>query len=117
MLTVDVIRDEHDAYVQSVKLRDQSGFLPEKMKRSPLMQGLRILPEGEEETYPPHERRRPDQRRREDRPLYGPSPEIYGPVRPGRRGGGVDTTALETYGPPSRRPKSEPVALQTEPTH
>ena len=113
VLTVNVIRDEHDAFVESVKLRDESGFMPDRIKRSPLMHGLRILPSDDDEVYPLDERRSPRRIRREDRPLYGPAPEVYGPARPGRTGSS-GKTGLNTYGPPPRGTKSEPIALRTQ---
>ena len=45
VLTVDVIRDEDDAFAMSVKQRDIGGILTDEIKRHPLMEGLRILPE------------------------------------------------------------------------
>lgn len=98
VLTVDVIRNEFDAYKQSVKMRDQSGFLPEEIKRNPLMQGLRILPGEQVPEYLNDERRKP--RERIDRPLYGPDPDVYGPPTRKIRQGTPDTVNFETYGPP-----------------
>ncbi len=103
VLTVNVIRSEDDAYAMSVKLRDQSGIIPERIKASPLMQGLRILPEEtpglepllEDETLP----LRPGQLEpMPDRQLYGPNPEAYGPAVPQRVQIGSATKA-EVYGP------------------
>jgi len=113
VLTVNVIRDEHDAYVESTKLRDQSGFMPERIKRSPLMGSLRILP-GEITTPDTNlEPARPERVRPGDRPLYGPKPEIYGPAKPGREPGS-EVPVRETYGPPQPILKAEPVALRAE---
>jgi len=115
VLTVNVIRDEHDAYVESVKLRDQSGFLPEKVKRSPLMGGLRVLPGDEmpaDESAPPQ--RQPRSVRPGDRPLYGPSPEIYGPAQPGRQKTDQVGPARETYGPPRPLGTEKPIAWKSE---
>jgi type II secretory pathway component GspD/PulD (secretin) len=87
VLTVDVIRAEDDAYALSVKLRDQSGIMPERMKRNPLMQGLRITREEEEYGLGPADdgvQQTPRQPKDEpsDRQLYGPSPDVYGPKAP-----------------------------------
>jgi len=88
VLTVDVIRDEYDAYEMSVEQRDKSGLMTDKILQSPLMEGLRILPE-EEVFGPLDEESEPfGPRRREgvpqDRELYGPTPDVYGPQRPQR---------------------------------
>jgi general secretion pathway protein D len=100
VLTVNIVHDEHDAFVESVKLRDQSGFLPERMKRSPLMGKLRILPGDTDATYPVDDVRSPETTPTPDLPLYGPMPGIYGPIRPGAGEDGPDIIATEAYGPP-----------------
>ena len=111
VLTVNVLWDEHDSYVESVKLRDQSGFLPEKMKRSPLMGGLRIQPGDQVEAYPV-EGARLDRPTTPDRPLYGPQPEIYGPIVPQRDPPPAEEgSAFETFGPPPPGAAVEPVAM------
>jgi len=103
VLTVNVIRDEFDAYRTSVKMRDQSGFMPESIKRNPLMQGLRILPGNETPDYidDPRFRRldeEPERQRLEQRP---PQPEVYGPPNPRTASHkNYDVTNSERYGPP-----------------
>jgi hypothetical protein len=88
VLTVDVLWDEQDALAASAKLRDQSGFLPESVKRSPLMEGLRIRAgEGlEQSPLDDVEVERPVRRTRRvtdpNAPVYGPQPSTYGPKRP-----------------------------------
>ena len=90
ILTVDVIRDEYDAYRMSVDQRDKSGLMTEEILQSPLMEGLRILPE--EEAFGPEDEEQwdrpvPRHRREEvpqDRDLYGPTPDVYGPDQPER---------------------------------
>ncbi|MCP4590345.1 MAG: hypothetical protein GY842_06360, partial [bacterium] len=86
VLTVDVVRDEYDAYQMSVDQRDKSGLMTDNILQSPLLEGLRVLPEDElfgpeDELWEP-----PDHRRRQevpqDRELYGPTPDVYGPKRP-----------------------------------
>jgi len=88
VLTVDVIRDEYDAYQMSVEQRDKSGLMTPKILHSPLMEGLRILPEDQAFGSPDEEGVQPGPRRRhevpEDRELYGPTPDVYGPERPQR---------------------------------
>jgi type II secretion system protein D len=108
VLSVDVINDERDFFEFSQELRDQSGFLPEKMKRSPLMEGLRILPPEEEidleDEYEPVRRRR-------DRDLFGPAPDVYGPQRPVRPATPETPATSEVYGPPRVNRVATPVAL------
>ena len=98
VLTVDVIRDEYDAYQMSLDQRDKSGLMTEQILRSPLMEGLRILPDDEVFGPQDEEWRQPDLRRRqevpEDRELYGPTPDVYGPVRPQR----IKVEQAETVG-------------------
>ena len=113
VLTVNVVRDEYQARVESRKLRDQSGFLPERMKRSPLMQGLRILPD--EDLYSPDDDpMKYDYQKSLPSQNYGPSPELYGPVVPGSSPVDSDSPVLETYGPPAILPKSESLAMISE---
>jgi hypothetical protein len=103
VLTVNVIRSEDDAYASSVRLRDESGIIPERIKASPLMQGLRILPEDtpglepmlEDEVLPLRPGRLEPM---PDRQLYGPNPDAYGPAVPQRVQIGSATKA-EVYGP------------------
>jgi hypothetical protein len=115
VLTVNVIRDEHDAFVESVKLRDQSGFMPDKVRRSPLMGGLRVRPEDEMDGGEAVEPRRHQRSVRPgDRPLYGPSPEIYGPQHPARERPDTNGPARETYGPPRPMRTEVPIALGGE---
>jgi len=116
VLTVNVIRDEHDAYEQSVRLRDQSGFLPDSTKSSPLMGRLRILPDekSEAEDGSGMEGSRTPIRtvpRKRDRDLYRPSPDVYGPSRP-RQVDPPRGPARETYGPPRPNRSAEKVAMQ-----
>ncbi|HRX85287.1 MAG TPA: hypothetical protein P5572_09745, partial [Phycisphaerae bacterium] len=111
VLTVNVLRDEHDAYVESTKLRDQSGFMPDKIRRNPLMGGLRVLPDDQTDLDQTTPQRSPRSVRPGDRPLYGPAPQIYGPDQPGSDRPTSDGPARETYGPPTPRP-AEPVAMK-----
>lgn len=100
ILTVDVIWTEEDAYAMSVKHRDMGNLKP-WMKRHPLMEGLRILPEengfgprDELETPYPQSPPVPEPR---DRSLYGPKPGTYGPTLP--TGSRISRASGATYGP------------------
>ncbi|UCG15890.1 MAG: type II and III secretion system protein, partial [Phycisphaerales bacterium] len=88
VLTVNVVRSEDDAYALSLKMRDGSGIITPKIKRSPLMEGLRILPEEEEGLGPVDIEAMPIAPERDeaepDRQLYGPNPDVYGPQVPQR---------------------------------
>ncbi len=125
VLTVNVIRSEQDFHEQSVKLRDQSGFLPDKIKRNPLMGGIRILPgEKNEGDFDDNTQDQQQPSPWEDKPRYGPTPDIYGPPRKTSDEKGLETfgpphapadskKSLETFGPPRPKAQSEPVALNT----
>ena len=102
VLTVNVVRDEYEAYDASVKIRDQSGFMPDSIKRSPLMEGLRILPGGEKPEYIEDKRFHKMNPQAPAPQRYGPSPQIhYGP--PVRRSGSKAAATAQRYGPPSVR--------------
>jgi hypothetical protein len=68
-------------------MRDQSGIIPARVKRNPLMEGLRILPEDDLGLQPVDEYgrpltpwpREPSTTPLKDRDLYGPNPDVYGP--------------------------------------
>lgn len=99
VLTVDVIRDEDDAEAMSVEQRDK-GYLPDSIKQHRLMEGLRIVPGEEEGLGPAGEGEQGPTRRRKplERPLYGPSPEIYGPQR--QEPVQISSVPPGVYGPP-----------------
>lgn len=109
VLTVNVVWDEFDAHEHSVRIRDQSGFMPESMKRHELMGKLRILPGDDYDERVPAEK--PVRRPQPDMPQYGPAPETYGPATPSRSGG--ETTAVERYGPPRTVVASKSVVLSS----
>ena len=80
IMTVDVVRTAEDAYRMSVEQRDKF-VLPDSIRQSPLMEGLRILPDqnllgpnGKQETPAPREAPH------RERKLYGPKPKTYGPT-------------------------------------
>ncbi len=86
VLTVSVIRNEEDLQRLSEEERDITGRFPERIKRSPLMKGLRIKaeddpfgPVGGHDDHTPLDRPQPARR---DRSIYGPMPGTYGPPRP-----------------------------------
>ncbi len=113
VLTVNVIRNERDFRRESIKLREASGFMPKEMKRSPLMQGLRILPEDDLNGRSPSDTKTtPVRIRTYDRSEeYGPTPETYGP-QPPDRDEVSPANVQETYGPPVPGTELEPVAYQ-----
>ncbi len=84
VLTVDVLRTDED--VRRIVLEQRELFnLPLSVGQSPLMRGLRILPdEGglgpEDEDKGEKGDTEPAPSPAEDRKLYGPRPKIYGPV-------------------------------------
>ena len=99
IMTVDVVRTAEDAYRMSVEQRDKF-VLPDSIRQSPLMEGLRILPDenllgpnGKQETPAPREVPR------RERKLYGPKPKTYGPTinRPSKLTG--TGTKKPVYGP------------------
>ncbi|MCH7807826.1 MAG: hypothetical protein IIB60_01270 [Planctomycetes bacterium] len=96
-LTVDILRTDEDVHRMSVEQRDKF-VLPDSIRQSPLMEGLRILPQdsllgpvgGGVEA--PAAAPRP-----EKRDLYGPQPKVYGPriARPST----TSTATGPVYGP------------------
>jgi general secretion pathway protein D len=99
VLTVDILRTDEDRFQMSVEQRDKF-VLPDSIRRSPLMEGLRVRPEESglgpvnREPYrpgapvpavpPPSEKQ------------YGPKPKTYGPTVPPPA---TSTTTTATYGP------------------
>jgi general secretion pathway protein D len=119
VLTVNVIRDEYDFAEESAKLRDQSGFLPERVKQSPLMGNLRILPnQAEADNSYDSDDVRSQPARRDNKPIYGPAPTQpqYGPAPKQRQYGPADwdrPPARPVYGPPVPVGRNGAVAVQT----
>jgi type II secretion system protein D len=102
VMTVDVLRTDEDVHQMSIEQRDKF-VMPDSIRTSPLMEGLRITAEerplgpvdgesAEPGTLEPGVR--PD---REERNLYGPRPKTYGPVI--SRPKPTTTTARPAYGP------------------
>jgi type II secretion system protein D len=109
VLTVDILRTDEDVKQMSVEQRDKF-LLPDTIRQSPLMEGLRITPQ--EQALGPKEDRASAkvpppgpaiEPRREDRDLYGPRPKTYGPVI--TRPTSTSTTQGPVYGPNIARNK------------
>ncbi len=110
VLTVDVLRTDEDVRQMSVEQRDKF-ILPDSIRQSPLMEGLRIKPEecglGPKDSEREHAMSKPAPQptspvitpddRKGVHPEYGPKPKIYGP--PINRGGPSNTTSTGVYGP------------------
>jgi type II secretion system protein D len=102
VMTVDILRTDQDARHMSIEQRDKF-VLPDSIRSSALMEGLRIT--AEEQGMGPVDRNgrapgaidptsTPD---REERRLYGPTPKSYGPVI--SRPKPTTTTSRPVYGP------------------
>ena len=82
VLTVDVLRSDEDVRERSVWEQREMYHFPPKMNQSSLLEGLRILPR--DTSLGPADRGSEDVSRpepsREERNLYGPKPQTYGPV-------------------------------------
>lgn len=85
VLTVDVVRDEYELREASEYERDLAEFLPDRVKRHRLMQGMRI--KAGDDVFGPVEDGtngtpvdQPTPKR--DKGIYGPSLKTYGPATP-----------------------------------
>lgn len=109
VLTVDVLRTDEDVRQMSVEQRDKY-ILPDSIRQSPLMEGLRITPQeaglgprelggpGSGKATPQSQQpSAPPEDARDDREQYGPRPRTYGP--PISKPGSTSTTSAGTYGP------------------
>ncbi len=100
VMTVDVLRTDEDTRQMSVQQRDK-GVLTDSILQSPLMEGLRILPDekllGPKARAGDSDGKTPSPRGPEKRELYGPTPKTYGP--PIRRSKATATAELPVYGP------------------
>ncbi len=109
VLTVDVLRTDEDVRRMSVEQRDKF-ILPDSIRQSPLMEGLRITPQeaglgprdvGQPpsgEGAAPHRKPiAPPEERRDEREQFGPRPRTYGP--PINRPSSTSTTSSGLYGP------------------
>ncbi len=102
VLTVDIIRSDEEMHKMSVTQRDKF-VLPDSIRQSPLMEGLRITPQ--EQALGPQDNRAPEnvrpapamQPRREEREMFGPRPKTYGPAI--TRPTSTSTTQRPVYGP------------------
>lgn len=113
VLTVDILRTDEDVHRMSVEQRDKY-LLPDSIRQSPLMEGLRITPQ--EQALGPKENRGAaktpptgpvTEPQREERERYGPRPKTYGPAI--TRPTSTSTTQRPVYGPNIAR-NTEPVA-------
>ncbi len=101
VLTVDVLRTDEDTHRMSVEQRDKF-VLPDSIRQSPLMEGLRILPDenllgpAQRGSRPGRGPSTPDAPR-EERKLYGPKPKSYGPTIEQPRT--ITTAERPVYGP------------------
>jgi type II secretion system protein D len=80
VLTVDILRTDDDIRKMSVEQRDKF-VLPDSIRQSPLMEGLRIRPD--ESGFGPIEangKAAPPSGKTRAREQYGPKPKTYGPV-------------------------------------
>jgi len=103
VLTVNVLRDEKELREASEEERDRTGRLPERIRRHPLMQGLRIRPEDDQfgpEKDTPTTISPATKTPEPEAPLYGPKPKSYGPPRP-TASTGIDgaVSHAPVYGP------------------
>ncbi len=108
VLTVSVLRTEEDLHYLSLQEMDRTGRFPERVKRSPLMQGLRITPD--EDYFGPIRDTEPRKARpqRQDRSIYGPMPRTYGPPRPTAAAMSDAEDTKEVYGPALVKNDPEP---------
>ncbi len=110
VLTVNVLRNEEELKKMSEEELGRTGRFPERIKRHPLMQGLRIR--ADDDLLGPVDDGK-DQRRMEietpelDRSIYGPIPRHYGPTLP--------TASVEQTGTLSRRAVYGPRLVRNEP--
>lgn len=102
VMTVDVLRTDQDVHRMSVEQRDKF-VMPDSIRKSPLMDGLRIT--AEEAGLGPVDQKRghpgvsePGTRPgAQERQLYGPKPKTYGPMI--SRPKPATTTMRPVYGP------------------
>jgi type II secretion system protein D len=101
VLTVDILRSDSDRRKMSVEQRDK-GVMSDSIRRHPLMEGLRILPEETALGPVDKKSKKPDKAaptpvpRKQQRDLYGPKPKVYGPVI---RRSTTSTVMKPEYGP------------------
>jgi type II secretion system protein D len=103
VLTVDILRTDEDVYDMSIEQRDKF-VLPDSIRRSPLMEGLRITPDetvlGPKPNQTPAERLtpvRPDDALPPNRKQFGPRPRTYGPTI--GKPSSISTVSARVYGP------------------
>lgn len=101
VLTVDILRTDEDVHHMSVEQRDKF-VLPDSIRQSPLMEGLRIVPEDSslgpvKDDDKSWRESTPGKTKDHSRDLYGPKPKLYGPTitRPAT----TSTAVAPVYGP------------------
>lgn len=103
VLTVDVLTSDEDIRNMSIEQRDKF-VLPDSVRQSPLMEGLRIRPgetpmgpreDGEPSMSPGPAAVPPDDRNRQ----FGPKPRIYGPTIGTPTSTTASAAAAPTFGP------------------
>ncbi len=102
VLTVDILRTDEDVRQMSVEQRDKF-MLPDSIRQSPLMEGLRITPQEQalgpkpeaSSVKPMATPASPAIDPKAPRDSYGPKPKTYGPVISKPAG----TTSAPVYGP------------------
>jgi general secretion pathway protein D len=103
VLTVDILRTDDDMHQMSVEQRDKF-VLPDSIRQSPLMEGLRIVPQDGQSLGPQKKEKgeapETPAPTREERELYGPKPKTYGPpLPPPPTPTATSTAAAGVYGP------------------
>lgn len=101
VMTVDILRTDDDTRRMAAEIRDRYD-LPDAIKQSPLMGGLRIRPDEKLlGPVPPHDPPAKAAPTPEERELYGPRPKTYGPVVPKAAPATTGATPSEApvYGP------------------
>jgi type II secretion system protein D len=112
VLTVDILRSSEDVHQMSVEQRDKY-VLPDSIRQSPLMEGLRITPQeqalgpkpGASSVKPMTTPAVPSREPQKSPPdSYGPIPRTYGPTI--GRPAATDMTSPPLYGPKIARTES-----------
>jgi general secretion pathway protein D len=104
VLTVDILRTDEDLHQMSVEQRDKF-LLPDSIRQSPLMEGLRITPQEQAlgpkpaatSTRPVAPHAPAGEPRKEPRDSYGPKPKTYGPTI--SKPASTDKMTAPVYGP------------------
>lgn len=121
VLSVDILRTDEDLKKMSVEERDRF-VMPDTIRQSPLMEGLRIRPEEvgmgprPANSTTPMSPTTPPPARGNERDLYGPRPKTYGPTITPKSASTSTARGPASYGPKVvRNDATEP--QQTAPLH